>query len=66
MPCSMKPKIIGHSILWASRLIATTIMYRHTDSYGAMFSILLACAATSIAILAAPDCEKKTATSEDA
>ena len=48
----MKAKIIAHSILWASLLIATTIMYRHTDSFAAMFSIQLACAATSIAILA--------------
>ena len=54
----MDAKIIAHSILWASLLIASTVMYRHTDSYSVLFSIILSCAVVSITILAAPDRNK--------
>ena len=60
----MDAKIIAHSILWASLLIASTIMYRHTESYGTLFSIILACAVVSITILVAPDRKKCKATAD--
>lgn len=61
----MDAKIIAHSILWAALLIASTIMYRHTDSYGVLVSIILACAVVSIAILAAPDRRKCKAAADE-
>lgn len=64
MTWRMDAKIIAHSILWASLLIASTIMYRHTESYGTLFSIILACAVVSITILAAPVGKKSKATSQ--
>lgn len=61
----MDAKIIAHSILWASLLIASTVMYRHTDSYGVLFSIILSCAVVSMIILAAPAGKKAKAVAQE-
>ncbi|MCX6952626.1 MAG: hypothetical protein NTV51_10755 [Verrucomicrobia bacterium] len=51
----MKTKLIAISILWAALLIAETILGRGTPHHGTRFTLLLVCAATSLAILSAPD-----------
>ena len=57
----MKAKILALSLIWASLLIATSMLLHRTPHYGTMFALLLVGAVTSMVILVAPDCPRKAA-----